>query len=248
MSIRTGGATIPRRMFTTRSVPPPSGIAFGFSAHAAIASVSVVGLMMRNSGSASITGLRPRLRCADFSPSPVPVFLRLFGRPTALVDGLEDPVRGYGQVIEAKANRVGDGVSESGQKRCKRAFARFLRPEGAVRIVTFNDANFDRRGVLDGRYAVVEHVGGDHQPVVIGGFLAHGLAHAHPDRALHLAFNSQPIERLAAVMRDPDFVDSDDPGFLIDTDFHHLRRVAVTHGATNGRAAIFLATVRFRNG
>src|SRR6476659_7583388 len=114
MSIKTGGATIPRRMFTTRSVPPPSGIAFGFPARAAIASVSVVGLMMRNSGSASITGLRPRLRCADFSPSSVPVFPRLFSRPTALLDSLEDPVRGYGQVIDAKATRVGDGVGKDG--------------------------------------------------------------------------------------------------------------------------------------
>src|SRR5262249_39632934 len=148
MSIKTGGATIPRRMFTTRSVPPPSGIAFGFSARAAIASVSVVGLTMRNSGSASITGLRPRVWCGQFSPSPVSVFLRLFSRPTALLDGLEDPVRGYRQVVEANANRVGDGVGESGQKCCKRAFARFLRPEGAVRIVTFNDADFDRRGGL----------------------------------------------------------------------------------------------------
>src|SRR5262249_57515515 len=141
---------------------------------------------------ACITGLCPRLRCADFSPPPVPVFLRLFGRPTALVDGLEDPVRGYGQVIEANANRVGDGVSESGQKCCKRAFARFLRPEGAVRIVTFNDANFDRRGVLEGRYAGVGHVGGGHQPPLIGGFLAPRPAPAPPHPPPHPALPPHP--------------------------------------------------------
>src|SRR5262245_7424516 len=106
MSIKTGGATIPRRIFTTRSVPPPTGIAFGLPAHAARASVSVVGVTMRNSGSASITGLCPRALCAHFLPSSVPVFLRLFSRPPALLDGLKDPVRGYGQVVEANANRV----------------------------------------------------------------------------------------------------------------------------------------------
>src|SRR5215471_16613233 len=184
MSIRTGGATIPRRMFTTRSVPPPSGIAFGFSARAAIASVSVVGLTIRNSGSASITGPRPRVWCAQFSPSPVPLFLRLFSRPTALLDGLEDPVRGYRQVVEANTNRVGNGVGESGQKRCERTFARFLRPEGAVRIVAFYNADFDRRAALDGRYAVVQPVRGNPHPPITGRFLTHRLAHAQPHQAL----------------------------------------------------------------
>src|SRR5262249_60748203 len=150
---------------------PPSGLAFGFSARAAIASVSVVGLTIRKSGSASITGPRPRVWCAQFSPSPVPLFLRLFSRPTALLDGLEDPVRGYRQVVEANTNRVGNGVGKSGQKRCERTFARFLRPEGAVRIVAFYDADFDRRGVPAGRGAVSGGGSGGPPTPLVGGLL-----------------------------------------------------------------------------
>ena len=39
---------------------------------------------------------------------------------------------------------------------------------------------------------------------MIGRLLAHRLAHAHPHRALHLSFHRETVERLAAVMRDPD--------------------------------------------
>ena len=83
---------------------------------------------------------------------------------------------------------------------------------------------------------------------MIAGFLAHRLAHAHPDRALHLALDGEPVERLAAIVRDPDLVDGDDAGLLVDADFDHLRRIAVAHGAADGGAAIFLAAVRFRDG
>ena len=48
-------------------------------------------------------------------------------------------------------------------------------------------------------------------------------------------------------MRDPDLVDGDDAGLLVDGDLDHLRRIAVAHGAADGRAAIFLAAVRFRD-
>ena len=83
---------------------------------------------------------------------------------------------------------------------------------------------------------------------MIGGLLAHGLAHAHPYRALHLAFHREPVERLAAVMRHPDLVDADDAGILIDADLDHLRRIAVAHGAADRGAAIFFAAVGLRNG
>src|SRR4029077_10743860 len=55
MSISTGGATMPRRILTTRSVPPPSGMLAGFSERAAMTSSSDFGLSTRNSGRVSIT-------------------------------------------------------------------------------------------------------------------------------------------------------------------------------------------------
>ena len=82
--------------------------------------------------------------------------------------------------------------------------------ERAVRVVAFHNADFDGGRILNGRDAIVEHVAGDEQTVVIGGLLAHGLPHAHPDRALHLALDREPVERLAAVMGDPDLVHVDD--------------------------------------
>ena len=151
------------------------------------------------------TKITVRLRCLCQSAPP-------------LLDRLEHAVGRHRQIVEADADGVGDGIGERGQEGRERAFARLLGAEGAVRVVAFDDADFDRRGILDGRHAVIEHVGGDHEAVVIAGFLAHGLAQAHPDRALHLAFDREPVERLAAVMRDPDLVDGDDAGLLVDAD------------------------------
>ena len=79
---------------------------------------------------------------------------------------------------------------------------------------------------------------------MIGGFFAHRLAHAHPHRALHLALDREPVERLAAVVRHPDLVDRDHAGLLVDAHLDDLRRVAVAHGAADRGAAIFLAAVR----
>src|SRR5262249_13716846 len=108
--------------------------------------------------------------------------------------------------------------------------------------------DFDGRRILDRRYPVVEHIAGEQESVVIAGLLAHRLAHAHPDRALHLALDRQPVQSLAAVMRDPDLIDVDHARLLVDAYFDHLGRVTVAHGAANRGAAIFLATVRFRDG
>src|SRR6202030_2997315 len=46
----------------------------------------------------------------------------------------------------------------------------------------------------------------------------------------------------------PDLVDGDDAGLLVDAHLDHLGRIAVAHGAADGRAAIFLAAVGFWNG
>src|SRR5262245_22095779 len=54
MSISTGGATMPRRTLTMRSVPPPRSRASGCAARAASASLKVAGRKRLNSGSASI--------------------------------------------------------------------------------------------------------------------------------------------------------------------------------------------------
>src|SRR5947209_4542460 len=82
---------------------------------------------------------------------------------------------------------------------------------------------------------------------MIGGLFAHRLPHAHPDRALHLAFHREPVERLAAIVGDPHLVDIDYAGLLIHADLDHLRGVAVAHRAADRGAAIFLAAVRLRN-
>ena len=169
-------------------------------------------------------------------------------RRRSLLDRLEHAVGRHRQIVEADADGVGDGVGQRRQEGGERAFARLLGAERPVRIVALDDADFDRRRILNGRHAVVEHVGGEHQAVVIGGFFAHRLAHAHPHRALHLAFDREPVERLAAVMRDPDLVDGDDAGLLVDAHLDHLRRIGIAHGAADGGAAIFLAAVRFRDG
>src|SRR5262249_33546069 len=119
----------------------------------------------------------------------------------------------------------------------------FLGAEWPVRIVAFDDANLDRGRILDSRYPVVEHVRGNHQAFVVAGFFAHGLAHAHPDRALYLAFDRQPVQRPAAVVRNPDFVPGNNAGLLIDADFTDLSRIPVAHSPATGRAPILLAAV-----
>src|SRR5215471_9686014 len=49
-------------------------------------------------------------------------------------------------------------------------------------------------------------------------------------------------------MCDPDLVDGDDAGLLVDAHLHNLRRIGIAHSAADGGAAIFLAAVRFRDG
>src|SRR5438105_3168020 len=168
-------------------------------------------------------------------------------RAAAFLQRGEYAVGRHRQYVEPHADGVGDGVGQRRQKRRERALPRLLGAERTVRIVALDNADLDRRRVLDGRHAVVEHVAGDEQALVISGLLAHGLAHAHPYRALHLALDRQAVERLAAVVRDPHLVDADHAGVLVDADFHHLRGIAVAHGAADGGAAIFFAAVRFRN-
>src|SRR5262249_5914917 len=189
MSIRTCGATMPRRMFTTRSVPPPSGMLLGLAARAAITSSSVFGLSTRKSGRASIRQVPRSFRlvygeCGWHSQMTSPATIRfrgLFLRALALFDRLKNAIRRHRQIVEPDPDRVGDGVGQRRQERRKRALARFLGAEGPVRIVAFDNPNLDGRRILDCRHAIIEHVGGDHQAFVIGGLFTHGLAHAHPD-------------------------------------------------------------------
>src|SRR5262249_17332826 len=165
----------------------------------------------------------------------------------AFLERGKDAIRRHWQIVEPQPDRIGDSIGQRRQERRERAFAGFLGAERPVRIDAFDDTNLDRRRILYGRHAVVEHIGSEHQPVVVGRLLAHGLAHAHPDRTLDLAFDGESVERLAAIMRDPDLVHGDDAGLLVDTHFDDLRRIAVTHGAADRRAAIFLAAVRLWN-
>src|SRR5579885_502264 len=164
-SINTGGVTMPRRIFTTRSVPPPSGLASGNLARAAIASSSVVGVSTRKSGSASIRRLpRKNVAHSRVSGNPVlwpwvPAFAGTSGDRAApqslraapvaltlaLLDRLEHAVGRHWQIVETDADRVSDGIGEGWKERRQRTFAGFLGAEGAVRIVALDDANFDRR-------------------------------------------------------------------------------------------------------
>src|SRR5262249_29689069 len=130
---------------------------------------------------------------------------------------------------------------------CERTLAGLLGPKGPMRIIAFHNPDFDRRGVLDARHAIVEHVGGDEETVVIGGLFAHRLSPAHPYPPPEPPFDGETIECLAAIMRHPDLVDTDDPGLLVHGHFDDLGRIAVPHGAANRRAAIFLAAVRLRD-
>src|SRR5262245_25827280 len=283
----TGGATMPRRILTTRSVPPPSSELAGWFARARITSSSVVARTSANSGSASIrrspgcsaarshaTSVRPRESGDPYNTGLWNMGPRIRGDDSGEVDQSSDRSCGLAarfariaiarapaplqrrehavgrdrQFVEAHPDGVGDGIGQRQQERRERALARLLGAERTMRIVALDDADLDRRRILDGGHAVVEHVAGDEQAVVIGGLLAHGLAHAHPHRALHLALDGEAVERLAAVVRDPHLVDGDHAGVLVDADFHHLRGVAVAHGAADGGAAIFLAAVRLRDG
>src|SRR6185312_12735019 len=133
MSISTGGATMPRRMLTTRSVPPPSGMLSGLAARAASASASVAGLSTRNSGRASIIHLswpgssRPsrlggQARCHPYRDARDKLghdggeaearawscaASPLLQRALALLDRLEHAVGGHRQIVEADADGVG---------------------------------------------------------------------------------------------------------------------------------------------
>src|SRR5262245_16108953 len=267
ISMSTGGASMPRLMFTRRSVPPPIRRLAGCAARAASTSAIVVGRSSWNSGRASISStcgdvaatrklLAPPLRAcgerweqASLPSQSCAVSLRaVTSRALPLLDRLEYAVGRDRQVVEADADRIRDGIGERRQEGGERAFPRFFGAEGPVRIVALDDAHLDRWGVLDGGHAVVEHVGHQHEAVVVAGLLAHRLAHPHPHRALHLAFHREAVERLAAVVRHPHLVDRDDAGLLVDAHLDDLRRVAVAHGAADRGAAIFPAALGFGNG
>src|SRR5262249_26524942 len=154
-------------------------------------------------------------------------------RTAPLLERGEYAVRRHRQRVEAHPDGIGNGIGQRGQEGRKRAFARLLGAKRAVRIVALDDTDLDRRGILDGGYAIVEHIAGHEQALVIPGFLAHRLAHAHPYRSLHLALDREPIDRPAAVVRDPHLVDVDHAGFLVHADFDHLSGITVAHAAAD---------------
>src|SRR4029079_16719795 len=81
--------------------------------------------------------------CALLPASLTPaLFLKRAAPP---LNRLENAVGRHRQVVEADADRIGDGVGERGQERRERAFTRFLGAERAVRIVALDDPNLDRR-------------------------------------------------------------------------------------------------------
>ena len=96
----------------------------------------------------------------------------------------------------------------------------------------------------DGRHPIFQQAGVRRQAVEIARFLAQGLAHAHPDRALDLALDRQQIDGVAAIERDPNLVDAHLAGGVVDADLDHLRTIAEAHGGADG-AAFVLAALRF---
>jgi hypothetical protein len=94
----------------------------------------------------------------------------------------------------------------------------------------------------DGREGVIEEVGGGVLAVLVARLLAQALAHAHPDRALHLAFDAQRVDGETAIERGPDLVHGDlrpvSGSTLTSTD---LRGIGETHGGADGAAAVLAA-------
>lgn len=83
---------------------------------------------------------------------------------------------------------------------------------------------------------------------MVAGLLRHRLAHAHPHRTLHLAFDCQTVQGLTAIVCHPHFVDRHLTGLLVYGHLDDLSRVAVAHGAADGRSTVLLAAVGLRNG
>src|SRR5215471_2621394 len=117
-----------------------------------------------------------------------------------------------------------------------------------MRVVALDDADGDRRRILDGGHAIIEHVGRHQEAIVVAGLLRHRLAHAHPNRTLDLAFDCQAVEGLAAIVCHPHFVDRYLTGLIVHGHFDDLSRVAVAHGAADGCPAVLLAAVGLRDG
>src|SRR5512144_1819758 len=84
--------------------------------------------------------------CAVLPTSLAPALL--LRRAPPFLDCLEDAVGRHRQVVEADADRIGDGVGQRRQEGGKRAFARFLGAERPMRVDAFDNADLDRRGIL----------------------------------------------------------------------------------------------------
>jgi len=72
------------------------------------------------------------------------------------------------------------------------------------------------------------------QTLDVAGFFAERLTHSHPDRSLDLALDRERVDRMAAIERGPDLVDSHRSGGIVHADFDHLGgvRTAFHEGAT----------------
>ena len=82
------------------------------------------------------------------------------------------------------------------------------------------------------------------QTLVVLCFLAQRLAHAHPDRTLHLAFDRQRVDGAAAIVRYPDLDHLHRTGVFIHFDFDDLCRVRIA-GARSHSGTTELAALRF---
>jgi len=140
------------------------------------------------------------------------------------------------------ADGVFDRGGERRQEASERTFAGFLGAEGAVGIQALDDVDFDLGRFGHRRHAVVEQVGDLVQAVgLVGSLLGQRLAHAHPHRALDLAFDRHRVDREAAVECGPHLLDGDRAELLIDADLHHLCRVGKAHRRAHRAAALLAA-------
>src|SRR6266545_2386053 len=140
-------------------------------------------------------------------------------------DRLEHAIGRSRQLGQADSDRIADRVGERRRKAVQRTLARFLRPEGTERIVGLDELHFDGRRLDDRRDAVIEHVGTQRKPVVILRLFGQRLSHAHPYAALHLPLDGERIDCIAAVVRDPDPLDGDGAGVLVDRHLDDLCRI-----------------------
>src|ERR1039458_7370428 len=123
----------------------------------------------------------------------------------------------HGDVRDADADGVGDGVADRGADADGR---RFAEPDDAALIVDLADIQMDDdiADVLDAGELVELHVGVEHAAgnVVHDAIFKQGGGDAHGNGAVDLAFRQPWVDDEAAILHGHVAIDFDQAGFVID--------------------------------